>query len=739
MGNQMQKIRNGALRKCCGLPVLAVLLVCWVANAQNTPEFTGISATDEGSMRLTWASVSNEVYEVDETDALIDTNTGRITWNKLYDEYPSQGTNTFWLDAGNYNLVPQILSPHGLPIRFYRIVDLGADNTSDEPTVSIISLTNSALAFGELTITVKAATDQPVLSWTKLYVDGQEMQIADSTTNYTDETGVTNYEMDTYNINTCEWGNRTHILFATVKCASAPEGPDDIGVVATGHGVSAFVPVTFNNLVTRISFSQPSFDPSAGQTQQVTAVFPLNSDWTLNIVDVNSNVVQTATGSGMSMLYNWDGTSNGTNLPNGLYYYYITAQTNGESSDIASGGLGGSGGGPPSPDFSRSSSLGSESPALWAVADGSEAVVPFALYPPGIDTNGLTVFSATPSQVESLRTTASLARSFSPLVSSGAAAPAGISSPGYMVPLDPQPAPPAPQRPPNNPIRGLAGTFGLAYQTYLGNGTNGYSSIPKPLQYPGGLLPSRVSLQGYGSANSRPQFGPLREFYTEGNNFIAAMQKYGWGQGFYKVDDQLNINDLRGGGTPFNSVNFGLLMLHGTYGTAADYTVNGCKQMYFPIASGTSAQYLRMSEMNLGGAGTNGLKWMAIFGCYSLYRVNWTSMQNSGVQPYNSNLHLLLGADSLIYADSRITELLAQYMTMGKGTSPGTSPTPMTIQNAWYQAAYDAYHGASIPNGTTIIYAVAGDNACQNDTLQTNSTPGGSWFYETKQVYPVLQ
>jgi hypothetical protein len=223
-----------------------------------------------------------------------------------------------------------------------------------------------------LTITVVAATDQPIISGTKLYVDGQEMQTADSTTNYTDVSGLTNYEANTYSINTCEWGNGTHTLFATVRCASSPEGPDDIGVVTIGHGVSAFVPVTFNNLVTRISFSQPSFDPSSGQTQQVTAVFPLNSDWTLNIVDVFSNVVQTATGSGMSMLYNWDGTSNGTNLPNGLYYYYITAQTNGESGDAMLGGS--------SSSLARSSSVRSESSELWAVAPDSENVVPFAIF-----------------------------------------------------------------------------------------------------------------------------------------------------------------------------------------------------------------------------------------------------------------------------------------------------------------------------------------------------------------------
>jgi len=175
----------------------AVLLALLIASVgpgfgQTTPQFTAASATDEGAIRLSWASASNEVYEIDEADALIDTNTGSITWNLLYDNYPSQGTNTFWLDTGNYNLAPQILHPKYMPMRFYRIVDLGADTTSDEPSVSIISPTSGTVVAGELTITVIASTDQPVIAGTKLYVDGQEMQGPDSVTNHVDSTGATN-------------------------------------------------------------------------------------------------------------------------------------------------------------------------------------------------------------------------------------------------------------------------------------------------------------------------------------------------------------------------------------------------------------------------------------------------------------------------------------------------------------------------------------------------------------------
>ncbi|MGH7990741.1 MAG: hypothetical protein ACREDS_11210 [Limisphaerales bacterium] len=173
--------------------------------AQTNLQFTSVSRTDEGAIQLHWASQSNHVYEIDEADSLIDTNTGSTTWNDLYDEYPSQGTNTFIGDFGNYNVTPQIPHPKNSPVRFYRILDEGQDGlASDEPTVLVSSPTNSALGFGELIITVTAFTDQPLLAGTKLYVDGQEMQMADSTTNWTD--GSTNYETDNLTNQLCGRG-----------------------------------------------------------------------------------------------------------------------------------------------------------------------------------------------------------------------------------------------------------------------------------------------------------------------------------------------------------------------------------------------------------------------------------------------------------------------------------------------------------------------------------------------------
>lgn len=694
--------------------------------AQTNLQFTGVNVTDEGNIHLAWSSVSNEIYQIQEADALINTNGGAPTWNLLYDEYPSQGTNTFWLDTGNYNLVPQILNPKDMPMRFYRIVDEGQDSlASDEPIVTIISPTNDVAASGELTVAVIAATDQPVLSWTKLYVDGQEMQPAATTTNYTE--GSTNYQMTTFNINTCEWGDETHVLFATAQSDSGYGDAMNSAPVMSGHGVSPFVPVLFSNLITRISFSQPSFNPASGQTQQVSAVFAANSDWTLNITDINSNTVRTAAGSGSSMTYSWDGTGTGeTNLPAGIYFYYISAETNGESYDLESGGSdggGSSGGSPPSPDFAMSSDS-SDSTELWAMSEDGSDAVPLALYPPGFDTNDLTIFSATAAEVDAARAPVSRF-SMTEMGSGGSISPAdsggGSSAAG-------QSAPATPQRPPNNPISGTAGTFGIARYMYTENGTNGISIFPLP---DGSEVPDEYIK--FGPANNTASTSPpLPQFNAEAGNFVNEMQSLGWQCGLNESDPQMSIYQLEGSGNPLNNVELGVLLSHGDYGTSTDYAARDCKQMYYPIGN----QWLRLSQMTLGGSSsTNGLKWFALLSCFSLYQANWNSMQSHEVYPYNSNLHLLLGTDSENYTSPTILQYWAQDMIVGTNNPfAGGGFAPLTIKTAWFQAAENAYQGGSY--GNTIVFAVAGDSACQNDTLQSYSSPGGTWTYSSQQVWP---
>ncbi len=367
-------------------------------------------------------------------------------------------------------------------------------------------------------------------------------------------------------------------------------------------------------------------------------------DWTLYIQDVNSNTVLSASGSGTSMQFNWDGNGFGeTNLPAGVYTYLLSAQTNGEAESIVSGGSGGSGGGgPPSPDFS-STFLGT---VVATAPDGSQVVeIPLPPSPPGMS------FGLDQNGNEITTTTIVLPPAYFQAAQPLRAASSGVA---FSPDNDPDgggdpPAPPGsqgtqgPVRPPTAPVRGTVGTFGIAYQSYQGNGPDGITIHAPNSGCVGGA--ERVQLQGAGS-DTTLTWGPLYLLQIEAWGFEAAMRNGAWNRSFAYPDDNLSIFALRGSGTPFNNVDLGLLMLHGTYGTAMDCTTqpHACEQMYFPIQSGNFASYMRMSEMNFGGSSpTNGLKWMAILACNSLYHTAWNSMQSQQVKPYNGNLHLLLG------------------------------------------------------------------------------------------------
>ena len=229
-------------------------------------------------------------------------------------------------------------------------------------------------------------------------------------------------------------------------------------------------------------------------------------------------------------------------------------------------------------------------------------------------------------------------------------------------------------------------------------------------------------------------YAPLPQFKAEADNFVSCMTHFGWKNTLLKYDSSLSINDLKGSIAPINNVNLGVFMSHAAYGTGTggiDYKANQCKQMYYPVTTGGNGSYLRLSEMKLGGADTNGLKWMAIIGCNSLQHNNWASMQSKSVYPYNSNLHLLLGSDTEQAENYRLLWNWSTYMNYGNSTNY----SPLTVRNAWYQGARDAFKGGKY--GYTISYIVAGDTACFSDYVQTNSTPQGSWrLDDPTQVYP---
>ena len=161
----MKTIKQGAI-------ALAAILMSGPAFGLTNLNFNAVSATSEGAIRLSWNSTSNEVYEIDYADQMVDISQGGPNWQPLYTEYPSHGTNTFITDAGNYDLVPEIPHPTLSSMRFYRIALAGTNTSPTNPTVAITFPTNRASLSGEVTVVVSSASPE-ILTEVKLYVDGE--------------------------------------------------------------------------------------------------------------------------------------------------------------------------------------------------------------------------------------------------------------------------------------------------------------------------------------------------------------------------------------------------------------------------------------------------------------------------------------------------------------------------------------------------------------------------------------
>jgi Bacterial Ig domain/FlgD Ig-like domain len=674
--------------------VIAVSLITSLVStisgfSQNTLQFTSVNTTPEKAIQLHWASNTNEIYEIDYANSLLDTNTGLTTWTPLYNEYPSQGTNTFWLDTGNYNVSPAVLHPRLTDNRFYRVVLTATNNTPTNPTISITSPSNGDVVSSNLTVSFTASSAD-VIAEVKLYVDGQEMPPSSNGTNFV--------------INTCEWWNGTHTLFATAKSVTHFEGIANDTSVLYGHSVSAYVNVVFSNLITEVAFSQPYFEPSLGQTQEVTAAFTANCNWTLQILNAYGTAVRTQTGSGSSLLFDWDGTGDSeTSIPDGVYSYLITASTNGAPMALLSSG--------PS-----AASLNVTN--IWALEPGSEDPVPFAIYPIGYDTNGMTIFKATQAQINYLigdtDTTASVTSSGSRYFTPMGAGAAG-SSQSTLTPM----------RPPTAKGKGTIGTFYAGYQNYF---IAPYLTFTTPPILSGNPFVNKF-VQVDGQANqsqaSQPEhWGQVMEFGQLANGFVTAMQG-----GRYKgsVNPFILSSDVTGG--IFNSANVGLLCCHCSYGTSAESDGAIRSYLRFFNAGTTTPTFCKLDACSFGGATTNGLKWMAILACGVLQNSGYNSLYSLGRLPINEDLHLLLTTSTVATAAPTIGSLWANNM-LGDGT---TNVPPETVEQSWFDAGTVGYVPET--NHITIVFRVAGwPDAFSEHLSDVAASPGtGNVLDITKQ------
>ncbi len=663
------------------------------ASAQEAPLLKNVKTIWDGAIQLYWQSESNAVYRIEYATELLDSST---SWNVLYDDYPSHGTNTFWMDNGDYTQTPAIPPPRYKPMRFYRIANKGT-NSGLIPFVSITSPTNGSVLSGQITVSVIATSSYPNVTMS-LFVDGEEMDSSDDGTNYV--------------INTCEWENGDHVLFATARAQSTLSGPSGSFSTDIGRAVTAYRSVTFDNLIHQIAFSEPFFEPSLGQTQKVTAAFAANVDWTLQILDESSNAVRTVTGSGSKLAFNWNGTGDGgTNIPDGVYMYLITAETNGLPAESGEE-FGGGGGDPPSPG--SNSSINSE-----FNSDFLEILLPplpeGLSY--GLDEKGNEITSMMVERSSRNLTTQS--STFLESLESGNAFTSSFSSRSQSAL--------APTRPPTKPIKNAIGTVGIAYYEWVG-GAN--KNVPANGL---GLLGNSGKVQIQGSYNA-VHFDALPESRALATKFANKMAKGGYKLSFNKSGTNLLARELKksslGGSNLFAGVNIGYFSDHGSFGTSLDWHnyASQSQQTYFPSdnPADSSNPWIALSEFGFGG--TN-LLWMAIDACNSLHDDQYQSMKNKGVLPLGSSNHLLCGSTTETYSSEKLGELWAKKMI-------GTFLTaPNTVKESWFIAGHDAYKWyTGITNN--IYFRVAGWDNCFTDKLKNyEASPSQDLTSEDRKVY----
>ncbi|HET7624562.1 MAG TPA: FlgD immunoglobulin-like domain containing protein [Verrucomicrobiae bacterium] len=518
-------------------------------------------------------------------------------------------------------------------------------------------------------------------------------------------------------------------FFATCKAQSSFSGPSGNFPITIGRSVSSYVPVTFDNLISKVAFSEPFFEPSLGQTQQVTAYFAVNVDWTLEIVNDESNVVRTVTGSGASLKFAWDGTGDGgTNIPDGVYYFHIAARTNGMSSPLT---------GPSNDDSLFENMMMTEEGDLAPVSEEQAIAlgmdhyyVPPAPYPP-VEINGEwfnweEVYGTPPWIEVQIPTNEFATASLTELNSDETETHSSSSASSQSTT--------APTRPPTAPVKNQANNYAIGFYDFQTPITrnNPKNGLPFPTT-------QTVRLDGCSSCN-QSESDPIPEANMNSVNMIREMKKLGWKLEFQKFNDLLPINSVRrsdqgyNGDEIFTRATVGLFMDHGSYGTTLDYNpgASGSFQTYFPSGNpndGTGeSSWLRLCQFGFGG----NLKWMAILACNSICDPNWNSMVSHGAIPLKET-HLLLGTAAIAWMGEDIAAYWGENMAKKK----------QKIRDAWFNAASKQYHEVApgvITN--TVIFRVTGYPECMDDTVANNTAPSnpssapGNLTKQDQQVYP---
>ncbi len=260
------------------------------------------------------------------------------------------------------------------------------------------------------------------------------------------------------------------------------------------------------------------------------------------------------------------------------------------------------------------------------------------------------------------------------------------------------------------------GTVGFASQGH--HPGFGFGNNNRPANGLGGL----VTLNGNPGITGAfpPILAPPRIFY----GFYNTLRGAGYQCEFYKKDNQLTANELRGpqfGGTNiFNKVNIGLLVGHGVYGTTPDFTISlsGPLETYYPIyKSGVNSyDWVRFTQFKFGSSGSN-LRWMGMLSCNNMIESCYDDMYNKELLPIGNNLHLLLGSSSVIFVASNFGDEYALALTGLAGVQR------LSVADAWFYAGTRSQGFQTNAVKKTVTFRVAGWLNCLSDDLENYSVP----------------
>ncbi len=575
-------------------------------------------------------------------------------------------------------------------MRFYRVVQTGTNDLANAPQVSVLSPTNNAVLTGDIEVSV-SVTSSLLVNAIRLFVDGQEV-------------GYQNDTETNFVINTCQFGNGSHKIYAVVESSTGSETTGESPDFVENYGVSPAASVTFDNFITDYRGKLRFQDPDETETNRFTANFAAYADWTLTITNQDGVAVRTETGTGFGMEFVWDGTGDGgTNLPSGPYWPVLSAT---ESS------------------FSMMAGLLQMMPTAIeeAIAKGEKSYFIEPPPMPPVFTNGEWIpwekfYGPLPSievpigdeyfaLAAAIESEAKKLGSESSGVTLDAAGDSGSGSQTTVL------------RPVPSVWFGKNGTIGVAYQ---GNHPDGVSFglTTRPSNGLGG----RVSL------NVTPgSYGRLRAARRIALGFNRYMGDASYRLKFYKGNFDLTAADLRkpskGGSSIFNNVNVGLLIGHGVCSADSsgghDFTISasGPFQSYYPVWEGGSGyNWVRLSEFDFGSSGVNGLRWVSILTCNNLIDHVYQDCYDKEVLPVNDDLHLLCGAKTSVFIVSNFGLKYSAALT-GRG-----GVTRRTVAESWFYAGQQS-QGIQ-PGGphVTVQFRVIGWPNCFNDDLLNYQTP----------------